>query len=411
MKLLVVTALPPLKSPEADHAFRLCEQLADHGVDVHVIAQRGSVAATHPRMTVYPIMRNWSWWDWPRLARSMRRCAPDAVLLMFVYWVYDHPMITFLPTLSKRLFPGVPFVTLFEDADPMKDFPFLSKIIRKVMKHWAGAANVNYGLGTLLRDSDRFIVVSDRIRAALAKHRPDLDGQTMLIPPPPLLRLCPDGTGIVRRRKRESLGVAPEDVLLIFFGYVYRGKGLETLFRSLRAVSQQRKNVHLLIAGGSIPGTLSYAEELRGLASQLGVADRVTWTGGYEWDSEEPSHYLQAADICVLPFDRGVSIHNSSFAAAAAHRLPTITTRGPTLEEAFVHNENVYLCPPRDEEALAAAIEHLVDEPKLRDQLSQGVFNLAEEWFSWEQATERTLVAISGADLSQPTRVGQGAGC
>jgi glycosyltransferase involved in cell wall biosynthesis len=254
---------------------------------------------------------------------------------------------------------------------------------------------VNYGLGTLLRDSDRFIVVSDRIHAALKLHCHGMDAKTVLIPPPPLLRLCPDSNGSVRQHKRESFGVGADDVLLIYFGYVYRAKGLDTLLEAFSRVSKRRNNVRLVIAGGSLPGTQSYAQEIHALAKQMGLDDKIIWTGGYDWDSEEPSHCLGAADICVLPFERGVSIHNSSFAAAAVHRLPTVTTRGATLEDPFVHSHNVYLCPPRDPEAMAAAIELLIAEPKLRDKLSSGVCQLAEEWYSWERATERTLATFS----------------
>jgi glycosyltransferase involved in cell wall biosynthesis len=396
MKLLVITALPPLQAPEADHALGLCQRMAEQGLDLHVIAQRGSIASTYPRMSIYPIMQQWSWRELSRVLRFIRRCSPDAILLNFIYWVYDHPMITFLPTLVKRRWPRVPFVTLFEDAAELPTgFPLGARVVRKVMKHWVGAQEVNYSFGTLLRDSDRLIVVSERIGAALIKQAPGVADKTVVIPPPSLLRFCADENGSVRQRKRESLGVARDDVLLIFFGYIYRGKGLETLLRAFRIVREQRGNVRLLITGGTYPKTLAYADEIRALACTLGLQESVIWTGGFEWDSEEPSQCLHAADICVLPFDRGVSIHNSSFAAAAAHRLPTITTRGETLEKPFVHPENVYLCPPGNPTALAAAIELLIEEPKLRAQLRTGVANLSEEWLSWDRATQRTLAAIT----------------
>jgi glycosyltransferase involved in cell wall biosynthesis len=405
MKVLVITALPPLKAPEADHAFGLCERMADRGVDVHVIAQRGSTAPTHPRLTIHPIMRSWSWRELPRLARFMRRCAPDAILLNFIYWVYDHPMVTFLSTIAKRRCPGVPFVALFEDAvEVPKEYPLLARVVRKAVKHWAGPTQVNYSFGTLLRDSDRVIVVSDRIRAALAEHDPAVDGKTVLIPPPSLLRFCPDEQGIVRERKRASLGVADGDIVLIFFGYINRSKRLEDLLTAFQMVCERRGNMRLLISGGTLPIALSYAAHIRAMAQQMGLADKIIWTGGFEWDSEEPSHCLHAADLCVLPFDTGVSIHNSSFAAAAAHRLPTITTRGETLEEPFVHNDNVYLCPPGDAGALAAAIELLIEQPKLRERLSSGVVRLAEEWLSWERATQRTVAALFGEALPQTSQ-------
>ena len=57
MKVLMITVLPPVKFPEADHALHLCEHLADDGVEIHVIAQKGCVNPSHPRITVYPVMR------------------------------------------------------------------------------------------------------------------------------------------------------------------------------------------------------------------------------------------------------------------------------------------------------------------------------------------------------------------
>jgi glycosyltransferase involved in cell wall biosynthesis len=330
----------------------------------------------------------------------MRRCAPHAVLLILTYWIYDHPMITFVPTLAKKLLPRAPFVTLFEEA---RDFnhsrsTWLARLGRKVMKQLVGPKGVDYSFGTVLRDSDRFIMVSDVIRAVVAKSSPDLDGRTVVIPPPPLLRVCPDGDGAVRRRKRESLGVAPDDVLLIFFGYVRGGKGLETLLEAFSRARRGKSNLRLMITGGSraAPGH-SFVEELRDSARRLGVDDKLIWTGGYDWGSDEPSHCLRAADVCVLPFDDGVSVHNTSFAAAAAHGLPTITTRGAVLETPFVHGKNVYLCRPRDSEALAATIELFVEQPALRDDLRAGVRELADEWFSWKRATERTVTTLSKA--------------
>src|SRR5688572_6877707 len=113
----MITVLPPYKAPEADHALHLCEQLADTGVEMHVIAQKGCVIPSHPRITVYPVMRKWSWQELPKLVLSTKRCAPDSVILIYIGWIYAyHPMITFAPTILKIFQRGVPFVTLFEDA-------------------------------------------------------------------------------------------------------------------------------------------------------------------------------------------------------------------------------------------------------------------------------------------------------
>jgi glycosyltransferase involved in cell wall biosynthesis len=143
---------------------------------------------------------------------------------------------------------------------------------------------------------------------------------------------------------------------------------------------------------------LSYLKELEELARTLGIENEVVWTGGWDWDRGVESLYLHAADVCVLPFDDGVSMHNSTFAAAAAHGRPIISTRGKTLERFFLHRENVFLCPPRDPEALAEAIQTLMDRAELRERLGAGALTLSREWFSWDRAVERTLAALSLAN-------------
>ena len=130
------------------------------------------------------------------------------------------------------------------------------------------------------------------------------------------------------------------------------------------------------------------------LSERLGIADKVTWLQGYSSGSLEASMYLYAADVCVLPFDRGVILSRSSLGAAAAHGLPIITTRGEYLESPFQDRKNIFLCRPKDPEELAAAISSIMKNPKLRQDLSNGACQLAEDWFSWDKAMARTIGAF-----------------
>ena len=75
--------------------------------------------------------------------------------------------------------------------------------------------------------------------------------------------------------------------------------------------------------------------------------------------------------------------------------------RGSRLEAAFVDRENILLCPPKDPELMAAAIEALLDDPALRERLSEGSRRLAEEWFSWPRAIDRIMETVTG-DLPTP---------
>jgi glycosyltransferase involved in cell wall biosynthesis len=396
MKVLMISVLPPYKAPEADHALHLCKRLAEYGVEMHVIAQKGCVIPLHPRIIVYPVMGKWSWSELPNLVRSTMRCAPDAILLVYIGWIYNyHPMVTFVPTIAKALLPCVPFVTLFEDrygAHP-ENTSTVARVIRKGIAQWAGRGDVDYSFGTLLRDSSRLIVVSDRVRAVLAERFPRVNGKSVQIPSPPIIPILSEAGGTARRLKRTTLGLKEDEFLLAYFGHIYPGKGVETLLRAFQIVKGQRRPVRLILVGGNL-GSHSYFQEMQAMSKNLGIEDKVIWSGEYAWDSDEASRCLRAADICILPFDNGVCVHNSSLAGASAHGLPIITTEGSVMESLFIHKSNVFLCPAQNPEALAQAIETVMARPELRERLSMGAGELAQEWFSWEKAVERTVEAL-----------------
>jgi glycosyltransferase involved in cell wall biosynthesis len=417
MKLLLITPFPPTIAPEVDHAVCLCNKLAAAGVDVHVLTGKQSKTITYPRVTVHPDLGSWSWSSLPNLALRLRLCKPDVVMLMYLFWTYNsHPMMTFVPTVSKKLLPRTRFVTLFEDhwgVDPRNTFDGTSYVASSRLDRWIHSAvsrfsglaapdfsaDADYGhgdLGTLLRDSDHLIVVSERERKILMARLPCVSSKSTVIPAPSLIRILPEDEGRVRRASRERLGIAPEEFVLAYFGYTYLGKGIETLLRALPLVSRGKQKVRLLLVGGTLKFSKPrYTEELHELVTQLGIDQEVIWTGGYPAESDDASRYLRAADACVLPFDSGVSIHNSSLAAAVTHGMPVITTRGDDLEAAFVDGENVLLCPPKDPEAMARLIEILIDRPELQRRLRTGALAMAREWFSWDKAVERTIAACS----------------
>jgi polysaccharide biosynthesis protein PslF len=392
--LLITAAFPPMQmAGEADHAFHLCTHLVEAGVNLQVITTRGNVAITRPGLHTLPVIQHWSWKALPLLAKYIKQWSPHAILLMYSsgpHYHY-HPMVTFLPTVAKLIRPKIPFVTQFENVYPPHWTSWPDRLARKGLSPWIDP------FGTLLRHSDHIIVLSEHQRDILAKHAPTVPNQCVLIPPPPLMPISPENNGATRQRGRKLLAIEPREFLLIYFGYIYQGKGLETLLKAFQIVVGQKQKIRLALVGGQValPARPSYGQEMQALSKQLGLYDRVIWTGEYNWNSDEASVYLHAADACILPFDKGIQLNNSSFAAAAAHGLPIITTRGTLVEQPFIHRENVFLCPSQNPQALAAAILALMNTPALCQHLHLGSLKLAQDWFSWTKATERTIKTLS----------------
>jgi glycosyltransferase involved in cell wall biosynthesis len=311
-------------------------------------------------------------------------------------------MITFLPTIIKWLLPNCRFVTLIEAPIGVKAYlcSFPVRAIHKLMVLFTD--NIDYSYGTLLHDSDALIVLSGVHSAFLATLNESVTRKSVLIPPPPLMRMSPPDDANLRMITRQSLKIGADEFLIAYCGYLYPGKGVETLLEAFKRAADKRNDVRLILIGGT-PSMLldslkspDYGSQLKKLCDDLGVGDRVIWTGGYETDSEVPSKYLRASDLCVLPFDRGVFLNNSSFGSCAAHGLPIITTRGETLESPFVDQENILLCPPKNSVLLSEAILRLVDDRQLRGKLAKNSYELAQRVFSWPHAVKETLAVFRG---------------
>jgi glycosyltransferase involved in cell wall biosynthesis len=403
MKVLIISAAyPPMQAGEATNAYYLGRHLGDRGMEVNVLTSVGNANGDHPRVQVHPIMREWSWSEMFKLRSFFRRCAPDAVLLMYIGVMYNrHPMITFAPTILKRLFPRVPFITRFESvfvgADPSTT-SVAARLLRRAMVEWVGRADVGYGFGTLLRDSDHVIALCERHRAILEEEWSPVRPKLKMIPPPPNMRIVSNEEGAARRQGRSRLGLGNDEFVIAFFGYLYRTKGVEFLLQAFHLVRRERSRVKLVFIGGNIgldvEGSADYLERMQRMARDLELDKDIIWTGPVKPEADDGSMYLYAADVAVLPFLQGVQLNNSSLASIAAHGLPIIGTRGPLSDEAFVHGRNILLSEPKDEKAIAQHILQLMDDASLLACLRAGSRQLTQEWFSWDTAVDRTLATL-----------------
>ena len=390
-----------MKSGGAEYAYRLSKHLAQSRLDVHVLTSIVKNGVSDPGIRLYPIMRQWTWVELPRLLRVVYSCSPEVVDIHFTGDIYNnHPMITFLPSILKWLRPNVTVVVHIEypSGAAISRAGLMARVVRKAIIHLVGTNNVDWGFGALLRDSDRLVVLSELHCHILKRHLAAVDQKCVVIPPPPLIEMSQEDNG--RARGRVLLGFGTAEFVIGYYGLLYPRKGIETLLDALALIKMRIGNVRLILIGGGNEVALrainrdGYVEELRQLAENLGILDNVVFTGYYSSDSDVGSQYLRASDICVLPFDDGVMLNRSSFAVAAAHGLPIITTKGDVLESPFVHEKNVFLCPPRNPQSLASAVEFIMKDQELRRRLREGALQLASEWFSWDKVVQRTIEAF-----------------
>ena len=370
-----------------DYTYELGEALAALGVEVSVIT---SVKGQGTRdkglglplvtchLSLFPIIEKWDWGCWRRIMSMARDVRADILHIQYQAAAYGmHPAVNFLP-LWLRMTPHRPrTVVTFHDLKVPYLFPKAGRI-----RWWVILA--------LARWSDAVIATNEEDRARLSAY-PFIRslsvvpiGSNIHPQPPP---------GYDRDAWRARWGVGPGETLLSYFGFLNESKGGETLIRALGRLVREGHPVRLLMVGGQVgdsdPTNVLYLERVKALIEELGLTDRVSWTG-YTPQAEVSANLL-ASDLCVLPYRDGASFRRGSFMAALAHGLPTVTTEHRTIDQrTLVDGENVSLVVPDDPAALAEAVTRLMAAPDLRRRLGEGARSLAQS-FSWDRIARQTL--------------------
>jgi len=183
---------------------------------------------------------------------------------------------------------------------------------------------------------------------------------------------------------RAAFDTPADAPLLVGMGRLHSDKAHDISLRALAALP----GVYLWIAGSG-----PQEAELKRLAKDLGVADRVRFLG---WRDDAPSLY-RTADLCVFP--SRIEPLGNVVLQAWAHGVPVIAgaSKGPAV--LVKDGEDGLLIPLEDPDALARAVQTLLGDAPLRARMvAAGEARLAGE-FSPEAvvAQWRALFARLGA--------------
>jgi glycosyltransferase involved in cell wall biosynthesis len=161
---------------------------------------------------------------------------------------------------------------------------------------------------------------------------------------------------------------------LLFVGNLLERKGIKDLLHAFANPAVQARDITLTMAGG---GPI---ELYRQLAADLGVGDRVMFTG---WLSQDKARALMvASDALILPaYDEGLPL---VILEALASRTPVICTPVGSIPEVLEDGHTALFVPPGDKGSIAAAVLMLLDRPELRCELSEAGAALYDRLFTME---------------------------
>ena len=177
--------------------------------------------------------------------------------------------------------------------------------------------------------------------------------------------------------KKASLGISPKGLVVGTVGWLLPIKGPMYLLKAMGSVWQDRAETTLAFVG---KGDLK--AELGAQACQMGVSDRVKFLG---WRDDIPE-IMQILDVFVLPsLNEGMG---RVLVEAMASGKPVVGSRVGGVPDLVKHGENGFLVEPGDKNGLSAAIEKLLTDKTVRDQMGEKGRMMAQA-FSVENMVEK----------------------
>lgn len=214
----------------------------------------------------------------------------------------------------------------------------------------------NYMYTKLYKSIDCFIFSSQMARDAfVGKAKKQYADRTVVLRD----SVCDSQIGTHVPDLRRELGMDSHQALIMYHGKLVAEKGLDVLLSALTRVDKSM--YHLVIIGD---GQAKYKAKIKGFIVSNGLVNNVSLLGFRDNILE----YLRQADFGVLPSvaPEALGITNLEYMMAGKAHICSDNGAQP---EYVVNGENGLLVPPGDVDALATAINFLMNDSAARSRM------------------------------------------
>jgi glycosyltransferase involved in cell wall biosynthesis len=193
--------------------------------------------------------------------------------------------------------------------------------------------------------------------------------------------------GIRRPAEIAAAPIAQRGPIAIYVGRLEAYKRIEVALEAIARVAARRPDVRLVIVGRG-----AARPHLERRASELGIADRVTFTG-FVSDTERDA-WLARARVCICPsIKEGFGL---TVIEANAFGTPNVASDAPGLRDTVRHGETGFLVRGGDPSCFADPVEALLCDDALADRMSRAALAWSRR-FDWDEAALGMLRTLERA--------------
>lgn len=189
---------------------------------------------------------------------------------------------------------------------------------------------------------------------------------------------------------------------ILTFGFLSPNKGIEIMLEALPAVVNEYPEVLYLVLGITHPvekkhNNETYRKKLELLVRELDLTRNVLFIDAFV-DDKVMDCYVGAADLVVCPYHSGGQITSGVLSTALSKGKAIISTPYLHAKEALAGGRGI-LVNAKDPAALSAAVMHLVENPREREEMAEKAYALGRR-MGWSSVSRQYLETF--ADVMKP---------
>ena len=360
MRVIIIGPAHPLRGGLASYNERLAKQFIDEGNEVTIytfslqypsfIFPGTTQYSTEPKpsnLTINVCINSINPFNWIKVGNNLKNEKPDLVIVR--YWLpFMGPCLGFILRQIKKN-KQTKIVCIADNIIPHE-------------KRFGDKAFTKY----FVQPVDAFITMSDKVMTDLKLFAPTKPTQLVAHP------LYDNfGEKVSKEEARLKLGIKNEELILLFFGFIRKYKGLDLLLNAMKIIKNSKFNIQnskLLIAGEFYEDRKAYDEQIE----KLDLQENLILHTDFIPDSKV-KYYLCAADVVVQPYKNATQ---SGVTPLAYHfEKPMIVTNVGGLPSLVPNNKVGLIAEPNAESIAEKIIDyftkgeayflpHLIEEKK-----------------------------------------------
>ena len=372
MKVHIISgSYPPMQDGVGDYTKQLffsIKRYYKEALEVFLITTRTESSEDHIEDGVFPIADNWGSRDICGIIRFICKRCPDIVHIQYPANGYKRSVsISFLPIMLQVFSPKTRLICTIHEFN---NRTFLGKM--------------RLYIGILF--CDQIIVVSVQYVKELLRWPFLFYKKITVIPVGANLPKVVDPDLSLRKQFENRFNIKQDDRIVAHFGVIRPSKGIEFLLKEFRNAVSVNNRLKLVLIGWI--DQKYYGSVILPMIKEEFLEKHVILTG--DLSSREASECISMAEICVLPYEDGVSTKRGSFMAVLQNNIPVITTRPGVEFGEIKHERNAFLVNYGEDATLGNSIIGLIDNEPLKRKITSGMKDLADK-YSWRSIVESTV--------------------